>query len=188
MSKVEQTLPYRQLFNESILSVIDGKLNDQQHSISTKDFHIKIRDIVEAFDLEIVEENLGYDISGCLEGNKIIVNKNHSENRKRFTIAHEFAHFILNHDGTNLRTIDKSNYKNPVDYSNEIAANSFAASILMPEIQVETLYDTFLKINNLDQNTNLTSEQKRKLYEYVSEKLKVSESAASYRLINLGLI
>ncbi|WP_436950175.1 ImmA/IrrE family metallo-endopeptidase [Staphylococcus xylosus] len=188
MSNVQKTMPYRKLFSEAVLKRIGENLNDNIHSISSNNFFINIDEIIKAFGLSIKEDKLSDEISGQLKDTTIIVNRNHSENRKRFTKAHEFAHYILKHNGSNYRTLSEKEYKNPNDYYNEIEANAFAADILMPAIQIETLYEKFLDINNLDQSTNLTSQQKQKLYEYVASKLKVSESAASYRLINLGLI
>jgi Zn-dependent peptidase ImmA (M78 family) len=74
-------------------------------------------------------------------GNVIIgVNSNHSEQRQRFSIAHEIGHFLL-HEGDKL-IVDRQikyqvNFRNKksslgIDI-NEIEANRFASALLMPE-------------------------------------------------------
>lgn len=80
------------------------------------------------------------DLSGKLQkdsnsdsGFSIYVNANHPDVRKRFTIAHEIAHFILHRDlieGDEL--IDDALYRSGLSNAVEAAANSTAADILMP--------------------------------------------------------
>lgn len=58
----------------------------------------------------------------------IIVNKNFSNDRKRFSIAHELGHIIMHSAITNLYP----------DYRNkEVEANIFASELLMPEIEIK---------------------------------------------------
>lgn len=87
------------------------------------------------------------DISGILvrsaRGNLIGVNSTHHETRRRFTIAHELGHLLL-HEGqevrydrdfrVNLRS-DESSAGTNVE---EVEANFFAASLLMPERMLST--------------------------------------------------
>jgi Zn-dependent peptidase ImmA (M78 family) len=81
------------------------------------------------------------DISGLVvrkDGNALIgVNRTHSVVRRRFTLAHEFAHVLL-HEGAELR-FDKqfrANLRSDLSSTGtdieEIEANFFAASLLMP--------------------------------------------------------
>jgi Zn-dependent peptidase ImmA (M78 family) len=81
------------------------------------------------------------DISGLVvrkDGNALIgVNRAHSPGRRRFTLAHEFAHVLL-HEGKELR-FDKDfrvNLRSEMSSTGtdieEIEANFFAASLLMP--------------------------------------------------------
>lgn len=68
------------------------------------------------------------------------VNSNHSEQRQRFSIAHEIGHFLL-HEGDKLFVDREIKYK--VNFrdsksslgidSNEIEANRFASSLLIPD-------------------------------------------------------
>ncbi|WP_035303930.1 ImmA/IrrE family metallo-endopeptidase [Brevundimonas aveniformis] len=101
---------------------------------------VPVDGIARALGLEIKEGKLG-DVSGMLvrtdAGAVIGVNSKHSEGRKRFTIAHELAHFLL-HTGL-LTHVDRDfrvNYRNEESSQatnvEEIEANYFAASLLMP--------------------------------------------------------
>lgn len=71
----------------------------------------------------------------------IVINKNFSNDRKRFTLAHELGHIIMHYD-----------YPIP-DYREkklEKEANAFAAEFLMPADQIKnSLY--YLKLNDLNE-------------------------------------
>jgi len=76
------------------------------------------------------------DISGMIrqEGDEhvIYVNMNHHVNRRRFTIAHEIAHFILHKDEIGDGIVDDALYRSGLSSKFEAEANSLAADILMP--------------------------------------------------------
>lgn len=80
------------------------------------------------------------------DSNKIImVNREEAEVRKRFTIAHELGHYLLNDKPTECyahRETGKRDFE-------EIMANSFASYLLMPEKQLKK-YVTYLKYEWLD--------------------------------------
>ncbi len=70
----------------------------------------------------------------------IYYNREHHSNRVRFTIAHEIGHYLLGHleqnpDGITDDQLDMyrrdDNHDNP-RYRLEVAANKFAAALLMP--------------------------------------------------------
>src|SRR5437763_15889035 len=92
--------------------------------------------------LEIRYSPTGTNISGALVRSDhmtfIAVNNAHHLNRQRFTIAHELAHFFLDHEGTDLHidgdfTINLR-YRSASEAADrsEIQANQFAAELLMP--------------------------------------------------------
>lgn len=77
--------------------------------------------------------NLPDDMSGLFLrhssiGIVILVNNGHSRPRKRFSLAHEYAHALLDRN----RTAIVSTWDNSKDRT-ETRANSFAAALLMPE-------------------------------------------------------
>ncbi|MDO5651606.1 MAG: ImmA/IrrE family metallo-endopeptidase [Moraxella sp.] len=138
---------------------------------------VKPEKIIEKIgDLEIIyTEGLSDNISGKKfydfdKGHYVIeINKNHHENRKRFTAAHELGHYALNHG-------DKEDvlYRNSsIDSSpDEVEANAFAAEILMPASAIR----------------HLVFEKGVTKIEDLAYQLWVSEQAMLYRLKNLGLI
>lgn len=99
-----------------------------------------------------------------------VVNCYDTEQRQRFTLAHELGHFVLGHGNKIDRT--ESLYRNPNGYQDysEFQANAFAAELLMPKILVDFLIE----------EKNIVS------VERLAEKLNVSQIAMKYRLKNIG--
>jgi len=118
-------------------------------------------------------EQLEDHISGMLVLNKdtaaIAVNRQHSNTRRRFTIAHELGHFFLHKKQSKL-FIDaapvffrKSAMQGCSDI--EIEANLFAAELLMPEEEVIKVvggqtFDSFdeVAIQNLARKFEVSSQ------------------------------
>lgn len=69
---------------------------------------------------------------GGPSGYSIIVRNSEPETRKRFTIAHEIAHFLLHRDAIHDELIDDVKYRSGLSDLHEIQANRLAAEILMP--------------------------------------------------------
>jgi len=116
-------------------------------------------------------------ISGVLLKNEenqytIFIEESDSVERKRFTIAHEIAHKVLNHIGDDERvSVSYRDEFSSLGHSpEEIAANTFAAALLMPEKVIRRVY-------------YLTSD-----IAMTARFLGVSDTAARYRLINLGIL
>lgn len=188
--KTHNQVAYNDVFDEEMLNLFNEYTNLNDLFITNEKFYIDIDELIQRCNLSIEYKELPDEKSGELktEERVIIVNENHSKNRQRFTKAHELAHFLHKHTGTNHRTIDLETYTMKDDYKNEKIANDTAANILMPKIQMEVLYNAFKSINMLEDNSPLNTNQKEMLYNFISEKLNVSKSAASYRLLNLGMI
>lgn len=98
---------------------------------------IDVRQVANKLGIIIVEDvHMDKELSGKLEkmGGKwyIYVNAFHNEKRKRFTIAHEIAHYILHADETAVFK-DVSFFRSPDTNEQESQANALAAEILMPE-------------------------------------------------------
>ncbi|KZY31871.1 hypothetical protein A3731_22950 [Roseovarius sp. HI0049] len=101
--------------------------------------------------------------------------------RQRFSLAHELGHYILHKsligagldDNKKFRSTSDGNFYNTaIDLAHERQANSFAASVLMPENLVRDA------VENADGEVSLAD-----LY----KKFQVSASAMKWRLKNLGL-
>lgn len=94
---------------------------------------------VDTFDnIEVINDDLGCEISGLIEysngGFIIAINKYHSYERRRFTLAHEFAHYAMHKDYIikNKKIEDVALFK---DRKSDIEkeANDFASKLLMPK-------------------------------------------------------
>jgi Zn-dependent peptidase ImmA (M78 family) len=101
---------------------------------------------------------------------EIAVNSKHHPNRQRFSMAHEYAHYLLHRGKINLmpegeRILHRNGDRNSIEYQ----ANTFAAELLMPEGLVSQAFH--LSDGNL---TKMASE------------LRVSKESLKYRLIDLG--
>lgn len=133
---------------------------------------INVRSLVNAHNLGIKEEDLSPTVSGKLikedDQWEIIVNKNHHERRKRFTIAHEFAHYCL-HKSESNEFEDTTFFRDQNSSSIEYKANEFASEILMPK----QLFDSAIN----DGIVTLSS---------LSKEFYVSIQAAKYRATALG--
>lgn len=94
--------------------------------------------------------------------------------RKRFTIAHELGHILQKHLEScdrMYRADDASSFYSTMNDPQEVAANRFAAELLMPKAAVE----------HFALNTDQSVEQ-------IASSFQVSTVAMKYRLRNLGLI
>lgn len=105
------------------------------------------------------------DISGMLkkEGDNrfiIYVNGNHAKVRRRFTVAHEIAHFILHRhmmSEINNQLIDDAFYRSRLSNLYENAANRFAADILMPWDLVNKEISSGIQIEELPKRFNVSN-------------------------------
>jgi DNA-binding Lrp family transcriptional regulator len=69
---------------------------------------------------------------GGSSGYAIYVNQGHHKNRRRFTTAHEIAHFVLHQDLIGDGIVDDGLYRSSLSNAMEAQANRLAADILMP--------------------------------------------------------
>jgi Zn-dependent peptidase ImmA (M78 family) len=126
--------------------------------------------------IRVLNAQLQEDVSGALVKRlgtdpSILLNKEDSKNRKRFTCAHELGHFI--------RRTDEPEQYEYVDYRDQLSstgrneeerfANGFAASLLMPETFVREFHDEGLPEFRM------------------AKRFGVSQEAMHFRLQNLGL-
>lgn len=147
---------------------------------------IKIEKCAEHLNIELKALELDGDVSGFIlmkgKSAHIGYNKNDSKQRRRFTIAHEIAHYLLHAKDSNL-FIDKTEkilYRDVNSSTGEILkereANAFAASLIMPQ---KLIIQEVEKIKN---------ENKESFILKLAKKFDVSVQAITIRLTNLGLI
>lgn len=131
----------------------------------------------DTFDGDKVSGAITKDETGKIE---ILVNENDSEDRKRFTIAHELGHYFLHMKNTpKYERVDM--HRSTACTTNvpqEIEANTFAAALLMDK---DTIYKKFKSAREFGLSN-------MECVRYLSNLFKVSKSAMEYRLKNLGII
>ncbi|WP_174274882.1 ImmA/IrrE family metallo-endopeptidase [Sphingomonas bacterium] len=86
---------------------------------------------------------LSPSISGLIEpdvnapsGFRIRVNRYETDERQRFTIAHEIAHYLLHRDYIRSGVVDSVMYRSSLSSAREAEANRLAANIVMPYSRV----------------------------------------------------
>jgi Zn-dependent peptidase ImmA (M78 family) len=148
---------------------------------------VRVEEIAKNEGLKVTPLQLEEDVSGLLiiENEQAVIgfNKNESRVRRRFTIAHELAHYCLHREQGSL-FIDKQfrAYRTSASLYNsktqhlEQEANAFAAAILMPDVLVKIE----LEKNPIDLGSEDEIRKLAKLFD-------VSTTAMHYRLVNLKL-
>ena len=144
---------------------------------------VDMRAIFSDLGIEYIEEPISE--SGYIEHKdgryKIVVNSNEGPQRRRFTAAHELAHYLMHRDllsvsGRMNRHTDrlfgngaKHNLEQPFNQQHEVQANRLAAQIIMPAGRITNLWDDGLRLDAL------------------AERFDVSKAAMQIRLDSLGL-
>lgn len=121
------------------------------------------------------------------EERKIMINKVEPEYKQRFTIAHKIGHIILNHQGKSYRAINLEKYSDTIDRMNEVAANNFAAQLIMPEKLVKSsLIDAINKLG-YSVKQSFSEREIKKIIDISAYYLDVSIPVLSNRIDSLGL-
>lgn len=156
------------------------------------EYPVKIVNVCNNLGLRVYEEYINPDVSGLIVVDEkvwpkygtnqfIVVNMADSPERRRFTIAHELAHFVLHREENLLYAHRDVNIDSHKTKKVESEANYFATNILMPESLVKERVEDIRRILwGVAPNFTLVRE--------VADSFLVSESAAEVRLKQLGLI
>jgi len=144
---------------------------------------VSVKNIARLYDVKVLEDKLEGGASGYLIRDKgralIVLEKNESLHRQRFTIAHELGHLLM-HAGRPL-LVDADTRINerkaiPGDFATSLEerqANQFAAALLMPDLLVEQ------EVERLQPGRDVAKE--------LARICNVSVAAMQFRLVNLGL-
>ena len=154
----------------------------QQAGIKT--IPVPVEAVAKHLDIKIDEADLGDDCSGILirEGDSAVigVHADHHEHRKRFTIAHEIAHYTLHKREAYIDQfhIDlRSNNPGSATKQEEDEANRFAGALLMPADQVRKAFAA----QRVDPSRDDEIPE-------MAKRFKVSVQAMTKRLMHLDLI
>ena len=145
--------------------------------LTIKTLPLDIESFIRSQGILIHKEDMDSDISGYLEkrGNDWIIgiNKYHAPRRQRFTLAHEYAHFILHkeHIEKEKKHFDTILFRGKENDELEKQANELSANILMPK----GLFEQFLRLGI------------RSLSD-LADRFNVSPAAIRYRAYKLGFI
>lgn len=140
----------------------------------TQNAPVDIYGLARELGLKVVEADLG-NLSGKIEslglfGFQITVNSTHPALRRRFTVAHEIAHYVLHRDLIGDGIVDDAMYRSRQSDEIESRANSYAASLLMPS----PLVRQFWRVG-------------RRSFAEMSAKFEVSQEVARIRMRELRL-
>jgi Zn-dependent peptidase ImmA (M78 family) len=163
------------------MKYIEEKTEQLLMSLNAMRLPIDPKKCAERYDVVVNGVSLEDNVSGLFMTKDsisyIVYNSDEVRQRQRFTIAHEFGHFML-HKNVKL-FIDRASkvlYRNSAsttgDSLKEREANAFAASLLMPKILIEE------EINKAPKNVDIV--------DYLADRFDVSSLAMSIRLSNLG--
>ncbi len=167
------------------MSKIEQKTKELLQKAKVSKPAIPVDDIAMLLDIDVRYAALVGNISGLFytENGKSIIGGNslHSPVRQRFTVAHEIGHYYLKHKGdffVDRRILFRSENSKDINPKEEIEANAFAASLLMPE---EMVMNEIMKNELWDSDADTVVHKLATIFE-------VSTQAMEIRLQNLGLI
>jgi Zn-dependent peptidase ImmA (M78 family) len=99
---------------------------------------------LKVFDADTFHNDEAGRISRVFDNDQILyvieINSRHSENRKRFTLAHEISHYLLHRDRIGNGITDDALYRSKLGEYIETEANRLAAQLLMPRVLVRSLF------------------------------------------------
>ena len=185
-----KAMSYKDIYSPEFLK----KFGEYEQSVSNIPLgtsqEIDVNAIARACDIDVKFDVVGH--SGLSFNNEeesqrreIIVNQFEPEFRQRFTIAHEIGHIILGHKGKSYRTADMTKYKSTIDRMNEVAANNFAADLIMPKkLVIDVVKESITKLGySIDQSFDEFDISE--IVKLAATTLNVSRQALNYRLENL---
>lgn len=155
----------------------------------TKEYPVKIGSIALDCGLEVKSVYLDEQTSGYLKRLRnssgevsyvIGINEKHSETRKRFTIAHELAHFFLHRKSLGDTNEEDMLYRSTIisrtveDDHKEVEANRLAAKLLMSLEHIRKIADELKREYSKDGKVDPIG--------LTAEKLQVSKLALKIRL------
>jgi len=166
--------PTDQIESQSYQTIGDIYTRAQDLGITTNPFDIE--SLLKRLQFTVCREEMDVDISGYIENRSgkwfIGLNQYQNPKRQRFTMAHEFAHFLFDAEqiGQTKRTdtiLFRANDRDAV----EVRANDFAGKLLIPKNQLDAyIADGIKSIQDL------------------ADKFNVTPAALKYRAFRLGYV
>ena len=170
---------------------IEQKTTDLLRKYGLMIVPVDVKLLIKKLKIKLESVDFGEEVSGVLVTemgkSKIGYSRNESKQRQRFTLAHELGQYSLHlKDNKNKLFVDnvKVMYRKQAftntEKKQEIEANRFAASLLMPKELILDRYNYLSK-----EETFLIDDE---IINKLAKEFQVSSVAMTYRLTNLGLI
>lgn len=147
---------------------------------------VDVYEVARARGIRVLPQELEDSVSGILvirQGGAVIgVNQDHAKSRQRFTIAHEIGHWELHRNDASVfidttSVFFRDNESSEGTRQQEIAANRFAAALLMPRQALEEAVGR-QPVDPLDEVT----------FRRLAARFGVSVQALGFRLARLDLV
>ncbi len=131
---------------------IKDKLSILNAYIAEQELPIEVTPLANKLGIKVYRAPWPDSISGKIQrdpsrggesGFAIFVNKDHAATRRRFTIAHEIAHYVLHEDAIGDGIFDDAMYRSGLPHRVEVQANALAADILMPRGRVYEMQNLY---------------------------------------------
>jgi len=166
INKLKYSGEYYARFDREILGLGKAPIKDLnqvlEEKCGLKIFYLHIPEESGVFGMFTYDENIG----GC-----ILINLNSSYGRQRFSLAHEYAHFLFHRN-----RIGVISFKKDERTPDERIADYFASEFLMPEQEVKDIFKSTIK-----KKSDVTAEDVIRLADYFG----VSFTAMVYKLNNI---
>ncbi|MEQ8446939.1 MAG: ImmA/IrrE family metallo-endopeptidase [Pelagibacterium sp.] len=123
------------------MKLTSEKLKIVNDFLDQEEAPVRVITLAHTLGLKVYRAPWPSDVSGKIQkdparggksGYAIFVNQDHHENRRRFTIAHEIAHYVLHERKIGDGVFDDALYRSGLSDRAEVEANKLAADILMP--------------------------------------------------------
>lgn len=184
---------YSEVYQDNFLDIFkDNKKEVSEIRFENGGTFIDVEKIINICGIEIDRQFFIPNSGSCLQkdegSSKIVVNRGESTVRQRFTLAHELGHLMLGHKGESFRRLDSGEYKETFERMKEVAANKFAANLIMPEKLVISVLQNARKQLGYTEKENFNDDEINKIIALSAKNMKVSSLAFEYRLKNMGVL
>lgn len=184
---------YSEVYPDNFLDIFkDNKKEISEIQFENGDTFIDIEKIINICGIKIEPQESFLNSNNCLQKDgeplRIVVNKWESKVRQRFTLAHKLGHFVLGHNRELFYRLDSDEYKETFERMIEVAANKFAAALIMPEKLVISVLQDAREQLGCTEKEDFNDDEINEIIALSSENMKVSNLVFEDRLKNIGVL
>lgn len=200
---------YGEIYDKEFLEKFGQYRDDVAKIKLEKDFEIDVKKIADLCDIEVSEDDLDVvedqdEIGACkmmhathksasveyetdIEKRHIVINKYISNQRQRFSIAHEIGYILMGFKAPKDAGKFQVELEKFVSDVNSINANFFAVELLMPEDLLRDALEFVMKELNYDSTKKFSSTDIDILTDKTSTLMNVPRETLKYRLRELDI-